>query len=256
MLPDFGTSFAVYPSLRGRAILVTGGGSGIGASLVEHFCAQGARVAFVDINAEAALALVDRLRGEPLFEHCDLRDIAALRAAIGRIAARIGAIRVLVNNAANDDRHAVGDVGPEYWRDRMAVNLDHQFFAAQAVFPGMREAGGGSIINMSSIAWQLKMENLIAYQTAKAGVIGLTRALAREYGPANVRVNSVLPGWIMTERQIALWLDDDGERATLEAQCLKEMLYPPDVARLVMFLAADDSRMCTAQGFAIDGGHT
>ncbi len=252
--------FARYPSLAGRIVLVTGGGSGIGASLVEHFAAQGAKVAFLDIDVAASQALVAAIRKAgrpvPLFLPCDLREIGALREAVNRIAADLGPVTVLVNNAANDNRHSVAEIEPDSWRDRLAVNLDHQFFAAQAVFPGMREAGGGSIVNLSSIAWQLKAANLVAYQTAKAGIIGLTRALAREYGPAGVRVNAVLPGWILTERQLALWVDEAEKRRALQAQCLKEHLYPPDVARMVLFLAADDSRLCTAQSFTVDGGAT
>ncbi len=247
-----------YPSLKDRAVLISGGGSGIGAALVEHFHAQGARVAFLDINREASETLAAALNAKadpaPRFFHCDLTDIAALRDAIAKAQREFGPFRVLVNNAANDDRHAVMDVEPAYWRNRLAVNLDHQFFATQAVFPGMRDAGGGSIINFSSIAWKLKVENLVAYETAKAGIVGLTKSLAREFGPAGVRVNAVLPGLIVTERQLALWIDEATKRVSLEQQCLKELIHPADVARLVLFLAADDSRMCTAQEFTIDGG--
>ena len=250
--------FAAYPSLRDRVVFVTGGATGIGASLVEHFALQGARVAFVDMAVEAAEGLAARIAGAgvppPLAIACDLRDIDALRDAIVRVGRELGAIRVLVNNAGNDDRHAVADVTPAYWDDRMNVNLRHQFFAAQAVHAQMKAAGGGAIVNMGSIVWKIGMGGLPVYSAAKAAVCGLTRALARDFGPDGIRVNTVLPGWIMTERQIALWLDDGGERALMEVQCLKEKLYPPDVARLVLFLAADDSRMCTGQDFVIDGG--
>lgn len=252
------SDFAAYPSLRDRVVFVSGGAAGIGASLVEHFAAQGARVAFVDIAAAAGEALAAGIAGQgmprPLFIAVDLRDIEALRGAVDRVGRELGPIRVLVNNAANDDRHAVADVTPAYWDDRMAVNLRHQFFAAQAVHPQMKAAGGGSIVNMGSIVWKLGMGELPAYSTAKAAIGGLTRALARDLGADGIRVNTVLPGWIMTKRQIDLWLDEAGERALMAEQCLKEKLYPADVARLVLFLAADDSRMCTSQDFVIDGG--
>ncbi len=252
------SGFATYPSLRDRAVFVTGGAAGIGASLVLHFATQGARVAFVDIAAAAGEALAADVAGQgmppPLFMAVDLRDIAALREAVDRAGRELGPIRVLVNNAANDDRHAVDDVTPAYWDDRMNINLRHQFFAAQAVRPQMRAAGGGAIVNMGSIVWKLGMGGLPAYSTAKAAIGGLTRSLARDLGPDGIRVNTVLPGWIMTERQVALWLDDAGERALMTEQCLKEKIHPADVARLVLFLAADDSRMITSQDFVIDGG--
>jgi NAD(P)-dependent dehydrogenase (short-subunit alcohol dehydrogenase family) len=233
---------ATYPSLEDRVVFVTGGGSGIGASIVEHFCAQRARVAFVDIQRECSTALVETVRTRglpaPLFIPCDLRDIAALRAAVAEAQARLGAIRVLVNNAAHDERHTIEAVTPEYWDDRFAVNLRHQFFSAQAVVSTMAEAGGGSI----------------AYLSAKSAVVGLTRALARDLGPRSIRVNSVVPGWIMTERQITLWLTPEGEQELLRRQCLKRKLLPEDVARVVLFLAADDSGACTNQSYVVDGG--
>jgi NAD(P)-dependent dehydrogenase (short-subunit alcohol dehydrogenase family) len=249
---------ASYPSLKDRVVFVTGGGSGIGESIVEHFCAQRAKVAFVDIAAEGSQALVARIAAaghpKPRFIPCDLRDIAALQAAIERVRDELGLIRVLVNNAANDDRHRVEDVKVDYWDDRMAVNLRHQFFAAQAVIPQMKAAGGGSIINFGSVSWMTGEGGYPAYTTAKAAVHGLTRGLARDFGPDKIRVNTVVPGWVMTERQIKLWLDETGERKIAENQCLKEKLYPPDIARMVLFLAADDSRMCTAQNFIVDAG--
>jgi NAD(P)-dependent dehydrogenase (short-subunit alcohol dehydrogenase family) len=251
---------AIYPSLRGRTVFITGGASGIGAGIVEHFCAQQARVAFVDIAAAAARTLADAIAAKgqprPLFIECDLRDIAALQAAIQRVGQELGLIRVLVNNAANDDRHHFAKVTPAYWDDRIAVNLRHQFFAAQAAHPQMKAAGGGSIINFGSISWMNAEGGYAAYTASKAAVHGLTRGFARDFGPDNIRANTVVPGWVMTERQIKLWLDEAGERQIRENQCLKEKLYPPDIARMVLFLAADDSRLCTAQNFVVDAGWT
>ena len=249
---------ASYPSLADRVMFVTGGGSGIGASLVEHFCAQGARVTFVDVAEAPSLALLETIAGRghprPRFIACDLRDIEALRAAIAATGAADGPIRVLVNNAANDDRHRLEDVSVDYWDDRMAVNLRHQFFAAQAVRPQMRDAGGGSIINFGSVSWMIGEGDCCAYVTAKAAINGLTRGLARELGPENIRVNCVVPGWVMTERQLELWVTPEGERLIDASQCLKGRLTPPDIARMVLFLAADDSRMCTSQNFIVDAG--
>jgi D-xylose 1-dehydrogenase len=243
--------YASYPSLEGRVVLVTGGGSGIGASVVEHLCAQRARVAFVDIAREPSEALVARVRASgdpaPVFIACDLRDVAAARVDLGPI-------RVLVNNAAHDERHSIESVTPEYWDDRFAVNLRHQFFAAQAVVPEMAAAGGGSIINFGSTSWMVGQGGMPAYLSAKAAVAGLTRALARDLGPRNIRVNSIVPGWIMTERQIALWLTPEGEQELLRRQCLKRKLWPEDIARVVLFLAADDSDACTNQSYVVDGG--
>ncbi len=251
---------ATYPSLRERVVLVTGGGSGIGAEEVSQFAAQGARVAFVDIADEPSRALAARLAAaghpEPFFQHCDLTDIAALRGAIAEVGRRLGPITVLVNNAANDQRHAWEDVTPEYWDERLAVNLRHQFFAIQAVAPMMRAAGGGSIVNFGSISWHAGQGGMPAYTTAKAGVEGLTRGMARDLGPANIRVNCVVPGWIMTERQISLWLTPEGEANLLRSQCLKQKLVPADVARMVLWLAAEDSRMCTSQLFVVDAGRS
>jgi NAD(P)-dependent dehydrogenase (short-subunit alcohol dehydrogenase family) len=250
--------WASYPSLEDRAVFVTGGGSGIGASIVEHLCAQRARVAFVDIQREASQALVERLEARglpaPVFIPCDLRDIAALRAAIEQARALHGPARVLVNNAAHDERHSIESVTPEYWDDRFAVNLRHQFFAAQAVVPAMAEAGGGSIINFGSTSWLIGQGGMPAYLSAKAAVAGLTRALARDLGPKNIRVNAIVPGWIMTERQITLWLTPEGEQELLRRQCLKRRLVPEDIARVVLFLAADDSDACTNQSYIVDGG--
>ena len=249
---------AVYPSLRERVVFLTGGASGIGAAEVAAFAAQGARVAFVDIADEAAAEVVANARAaghpEPFFQHCDLTDIAALRAAVGRAADRLGPITVLVNNAANDQRHRWEDVTPEYWDERQAVNLRHQFFAIQAVAPMMKAAGGGAIVNFGSVSWHVGQGGMPAYTTAKAAVEGLTRGMARDLGPDNIRVNCVVPGWIMTERQIRLWLTPEGEANLIRSQCLKRKLVPEDVARMVLWLAADDSRMCTSQLFVVDAG--
>ena len=249
---------ALYPSLRDRAVFVTGGASGIGAAEVAAFARQGARVAFVDIADEPAAELCASLRGaghpEPLFQHCDLTDIAALQAAIVAAGEKLGPVTVLVNNAANDQRHAWQDVTPAFWDERMATNLRHQFFAIQAVAPMMKAAGGGSIVNFGSISWHTNQGGMPAYTTAKAAVEGLTKGMARDLGPDGIRVNTVIPGWIMTQRQIDLWLTPEAEKDLMRAQCLKEKIYPDDVANLVLWLASDDSRMCTSQMWVVDGG--
>ena len=249
---------ANYPSLQGRSVFITGGGSGIGESLVEHFCRQGAKVCFVDVARDLSEALVERLSKKgatvPHFIYCDLRDIEALRSSIAEAGKRNGPIRVLVNNAGNDDRHTTESVTVDYWDNRMQVNLRHQFFAAQAVRPQMRDEGGGSIINFGSITWLVGDPDRPAYVTAKSAIGGLTRALARELGPERIRVNCILPGWVMTERQVKLWLNDAGERQIADRQCLAEKLYPADIARMALFLASDDSRMCTSQNYIVDGG--
>jgi NAD(P)-dependent dehydrogenase (short-subunit alcohol dehydrogenase family) len=252
------SEYASYPSLKGRSVFITGGGSGIGASLVRHFAAQGSKVGFVDIAAEPSRKLVDEIaaRGQPrpLFIECDLRDIEALRRAIAKMAAANGPITVLVNNAAHDERHKFDTVTPEYWDDRLAVNLKHQFFAAQAVYPMMKAAGGGSIVNFGSVSWMVGQGGMPGYTAAKAAVMGLTRGLARDFGPDNIRVNSIAPGWIMTERQVSLWLTPEGEEELMRRQCLKRKLYPDDMARIVLFLAADDSSAMTNQTYVADGG--
>ena len=249
---------AVYPSLKNRIVFVTGGATGIGAAHVAHFAAQGAQVAFVDIQEQPAKALVKSIAAQglpkPLFIPCDLRDIPALQAAIKSAGKKLGPITVLVNNAAHDERHDWKTVTVDYWEERLQVNLRHQFFAIQAVAPMMQKAGGGSIINFGSISWHLAMGGMPAYTTAKAGIEGLTRSFAKDLGPDNIRVNCVIPGWILTERQKTLWLTPEAEASTLAAQCLKRMLVPDDVARMVLWLAADDSRMCTSQLFTVDGG--
>ena len=249
---------ARYPSLAGRVVFITGGGSGIGESLVEHFCDQGAKVTFVDIAKAPSEAVAARIAAKgqaaPDFIQCDLRDIEALRKAVATTQAKHGAVRVLCNNAGNDDRHWTKDVTVDYWDDRMAINLRPQFFAAQAVRDQMRDAGGGSIINFGSITWMVGDADCPAYVTAKAAITGLTRALARELGPEKIRVNCMIPGWVMTERQMKLWLTPAGEQQIADRQCLQERVYPADIARMALFLAADDSRMCTSQHFIVDGG--
>ncbi|MBZ5582152.1 MAG: SDR family oxidoreductase [Acidobacteriia bacterium] len=255
---DNADGFARYPSLNDRVALVTGGGSGIGASIVEHLAAQGAKTAFLDIAQESSSALTGDLARcgihAPLFLRCDLRDIGALRAAIGETERRLGPVRILVNNAASDDRHPYADVTPEYWDERMAVNLRHHFFAIQAVAPGMIAAGGGSIVNLSSISWKLPSTGYPAYVTAKAAIVGLTRTMAHELGPSHIRVNCVMPGWIATERQRRLWMTREAVQKAIAAQALKRQILPEEVARLALFLAADDSSGITSQSYVVDGG--
>jgi NAD(P)-dependent dehydrogenase (short-subunit alcohol dehydrogenase family) len=252
------TPFATYPSLRDRVVIVTGGASGIGESIVEAFAQQHARVAFLDLDQDAGIALVERLvvagLPQPLFLSCDLTDIDALRAAIATAEQRLGGVDILVNNAANDLRHTIDEVTPEFFDKSIDVNLRHQFFAAQAVLPAMKAAARGSIINMSSISWMIPSVGLPVYITAKAAIVGLTRTLAHELGPHNIRVNAVLPGAILTEKQQRLWLSEEYKREVLSRQALKRHLYPDEVARLVLFLAADDSAAITSQSYVIDGG--
>lgn len=249
---------ASYPSLCDRSVLVTGGGSGIGATIVEAFARQGAKVALLDIDIDASRALVDTLshtsRHAPRFVACDLRSIAALNDAVAEIEAAQGGIQILINNAANDDRHAVAEVTPDYWDERMATNLRHLFFAAKAVAPSMRADGGGAIVNLGSISWHLALPDIALYQTAKAGIEGMTRALARDLGTDNIRVTTIVPGGIKTPRQDALWHDDAETERMLAAQCLKARVLPEDVAALALFLASDDARMCTAHEYFVDAG--
>ena len=247
-MSEFGTN----PSLKGRTVFVSGGGSGIGASIVEHFCAQGSKVGFVDINEPASNAVAAKTGA--LFLKCDIKDVKAYQAALAGMASRLGPITVLVNNAAHDERHKLEDVTPEFWDDRIAVNLRHAFFAIQAVVPGMKKAGGGSIVNFSSISYHTMTANLSVYQAAKAATIGMTRGLARDLGADKIRLNSITPGWIMTQRQIDLWLTPEAEADLMKAQVLKEKVYPPDIARMALFLASDDSRLISGQNFVVDGG--
>jgi NAD(P)-dependent dehydrogenase (short-subunit alcohol dehydrogenase family) len=252
------SSRAIYPSLADRRVLVTGGSSGIGEALVEAFVRQGARVAFVDIDEDGAARLIDRLSTEavhaPRFEPCDLTDLPSLKTVLQRLVAEFGGIDILVNNAANDDRHSFEEVTPEYWDNRMAVNLRHMFFASQAVTPSMIEAGGGVILNFGSISWHVALPDLVLYQTAKAAIEGLTRSLARDLGVHNIRVNAIIPGGVKTPRQDALWHDETETTRMLALQCLKERVMPADVAALVLFLASDDARMCTSHNYFVDAG--
>jgi D-xylose 1-dehydrogenase len=256
MIPN--PAFAKYPSLRDAVVLITGGASGIGAAIVEHFAMQGSQVAFLDVADESAAKLIDGLAAQaqhpPIYRHCDLTDIGALRSAIREAEKQLGPMCVLVNNAANDDRHKFAEVTPEYWDERMNVNLRHYFFGIQAVVSGMTKGGQGSIINVSSIAWIIPSTGLPAYVTAKAGIVGLTRTMAKELGASNIRVNSVSPGAILTERQRRLWMTPDYLAEVMKSQSLKRELLPEDVARLVLFLASDDSSAITGQNFIIDGG--
>jgi NAD(P)-dependent dehydrogenase (short-subunit alcohol dehydrogenase family) len=251
-------AFARYPSLQNRAVLITGGATGIGASLVERFVEQGARVGFIDIDANAGRVLADRLGKPdgtgPVFVAADITDIPALRAAIETIRHATGPIAALLNNAANDKRHAVDTLTPEGWDAGIAVNLRHQFFAAQAVLPDMRAAGGGSIVNFGSVSWKLRQGGMPAYTSSKAGVQGLTRGLARDLGVYGIRVNTLVPGWVMTEKQLALWVTAETKAEIVKNQCLGTSLVPDDIARMALFLCADDSVMCTAQDFIVDGG--
>ncbi|CAG9206630.1 Sulfoquinovose 1-dehydrogenase [Paraburkholderia tropica] len=250
-------NFARYPSLADRVVLITGGATGIGASFVEHFAAQGARVAFFDIDATAGEALADELgdsRHKPLFARVDLTDIAALRAAIADVKAALGPIEALVNNAANDKRHTLAEVTPEFFDAGIAVNVRHQLFAAQAVAEDMKAAGRGSIINLGSISWMLKNADYPVYVMSKSAVQGLTRGLAKDLGQYGIRVNSLVPGWVMTDKQRRLWLTDEGREAIKRGQCIDAELLPEDLARMALFLAADDSRMITSQDIVVDGG--
>ena len=251
------SEFARYASLQNLPVVISGGASGIGASLVRNFAAQGARVGFVDIAAEAGEQLAAELNGAGhtvRFTRCDITDTAAYQAAIAGFAAAHGDAMVLVNNAAHDQRHEWADVTPAYWDDRMAVNLKHAFFAIQAVAPGMVKAGRGSIINTGSISWMIMSPKIPIYETAKAATHGLTRSMARELGKSGIRVNSLVPGWVMTERQLTHWLDPEGEKLIDASQALDGRVYPDDVARMALFLAADDSAMISAQQFLVDGG--
>jgi NAD(P)-dependent dehydrogenase (short-subunit alcohol dehydrogenase family) len=250
--------YATYPSLKGKSVFITGGATGIGESLVEHFCRQGSVVTFVDIAGEAAKALASKIESEsgmkPTYVHCDLKNVEHLGEVIAETGRRQGPVAVLVNNAGNDDRHLTPDVDRAYWDDRIAVNLRHQFFAAQAVYPQMKGAGGGSIINFGSIAWKDGEGDCPVYLASKAAVTGMSRGLAREFGPHGIRVNIVVPGWVMTERQLRLWVKPESEADIRKRQCLRPKLYPRHIAKMVLFLAADDSEMCTSQEFIVDAG--
>jgi NAD(P)-dependent dehydrogenase (short-subunit alcohol dehydrogenase family) len=251
------SAYASYPSLVDRTVLITGGATGIGACLVEQFAAAGSRVGFIDIDAAGAASLLARLGGvrhAPHFVRADLTDVGALERAVSAIRERHGSIGVLLNNAANDQRHSIEETTSRLWDDGIAVNLKHQFFAVQNVIPDMKTLGGGSIVNFGSITWMLKQGGMPVYSAAKAAVQGLTRSLARDLGRFNIRVNTLLPGWVMTDRQIRLWLTEAGRQEIACGQCLDQPLLPEHIARMAQFLAADDSAMCTAQSYIVDGG--
>ena len=254
--PD--TTYASYPSLVNRTVLVTGGADGIGAGIVEQFVAQGSKVAFIDIQADKGNALVERLSVNaahaPLFFEVDLVDISATQAAIAAASEQLGGITVLVNNAASDDRHTWQEMTPDYWDERLNVNLRHYFFAIQSVAPGMIEAQNGSIINIGSSSYMMQEDFFPGYAVAKSAVEGITRTLARTFGPDNVRVNTVLPGWVATDRQLTKWWSPEGEESTLHDQAIKRRIYAAEFAQMVLFLAADDGGACTAQQFLVDGG--
>ncbi|KHK93601.1 SDR family NAD(P)-dependent oxidoreductase [Novosphingobium malaysiense] len=248
---------AIYPELREKRIIVTGGASGIGAGLVEAFAAQGSRVVFVDIRDAEGEALAGRLADSvthaPVYHNLDLTDVDAVSKSITGFIDELGGIDVLINNAANDDRHSIAEVTPAFWEERMNVNLRHQFFAAQAVSPAMREAGGGVILNFGSISWHLALPDLVLYQTAKAAISGLTRSLARDLGGDNIRVNTIVPGNVKTPRQDQ-WYTPQAEAEIVAAQCLPGRVMPHDVAALALFLSSDGARMCTAHDYWIDAG--
>ena len=246
---------AVYPSLANKTVVITGGGSGIGEVMVEGFARQKSRVFFLDVAKAESQALVTRLNNGAQFVHCDITDVTALQKTLADIEAQAGAVSVLVNNAANDDRHRLEEVTLAYWEQRLAVNLRHLFFAAQSVVPGMKKAGGGSIINLGSVSWHSAIPELSVYETAKAGIEGMTRALARELGESNIRVNCVVPGAIRTPRQMKLWHTPEEEAKILAQQCLKARVDPIHVTAMVLFLASDDARMCTAHNYWVDGGY-
>ncbi len=250
--------YATYPSLHDRVVFISGGSSGIGAELVRAFAQQGSRVAFCGTKADGGHALIYELtqagHPAPWYAACDVRDVAAYQSVLQRVIAELGPVRVLVNNAGRDDRHAMEDVTPAFWDDRLALNLKHYFFAIQAVAPAMTAAGGGSIVNMGSVSWMRGRPNLVGYTTAKAGILGLTRTLARELGGRGIRVNALVPGAIVTERQTTLHRDPAADQAFLDAQCLKIRLDPGHVARPTLFLAADDSDGITGQHVLVDAG--
>jgi NAD(P)-dependent dehydrogenase (short-subunit alcohol dehydrogenase family) len=251
-----GVHNAIYPSLTGRKVIVSGGGSGIGEAVVEAFVRQGAAVGFVDIQESPSEELVRRMANAdvpPRFVRCDITDCDEYAGTIGTLIDALGGCDVLINNAASDDRHSLDEVTPAYWDERMAVNLKHQFFAAKAVVPAMRKGGGGSIVNMGSISWHLGLKDLVIYQTAKAAIEGLTRSLARELGRDNIRVNTIIPGNVQTPRQMK-WYSPEGEAEIVAAQCLDGRIQPADIAAMALFLASDDARYCTAHNYWVDAG--
>ena len=248
---------ATYSDLAGKVVLVTGGASGIGAAIVRRFAQQKSNVVFFDIKADEGRQLERELSDQGLHAHfqcVDLTDTAALRAGVVAARSTHGAIDILINNAANDERHSTEEMTPEYWDDRVTVNLKHQFFAAQAVLPDMKASNAGVIINFGSISWMVGQGGMAAYTASKSAVIGLTRSLARDYGPYNIRVNAIAPGWIMTERQLEKWMTPQGEAELMQRQCLKRKLMPDELAKFTVFLASDEASACTAQHYVVDGG--
>ena len=246
---------AVYPSLKNKVVVVTGGGSGIGESITRSFIKQGAKVAFLDFNEKDSIKLIKDLNTDNLhFEFCDLRDIEQLKNSIKKISSKFGLIQILVNNAARDDRHSLASVTSEYFDERIATNLKHQLFASQAVVSDMEKNGGGAIINMGSTSWMIGQGGMPCYTTAKSAIQGLTRGLARDLGPKNIRVNCVVPGWIMTKRQVDMWLTPESEKELMDRQCIKRKLLPEDIARFVLFMASDEASACSNQSFVVDGG--
>ena len=248
---------AKYPSLDNKLVIITGGASGIGTSIVENFLQQGSKVAFLDKEENLGKNLVEtfsKFKHKPLFKHCDLTNIAQLKENIDNIKDELGLVSILVNNAANDERHSIDIVTEEFWDDRMSVNLKHYFFAIQSVYKDMKKLGDGKIVNIGSFSWMLGQGNMPGYTTAKSAIMGLTRTLARDLGEFNIRVNCVVPGWIITDRQKKLWLTPEAEKEQLERQCIKRMLMPEDIAKTVLFFASDQSSGCTAQNYVVDGG--
>ena len=246
---------AVYPSLNNKVVVITGGGSGIGESITRSFIKQGAKVAFLDFNEKDSIKLIKDLNTDNLhFEFCDLRDIEQLKNSIKKISSKFGPIQILINNAARDDRHSLQSVTSEYFDERIATNLKHQLFASQAVVSDMEKNGGGAIINMGSTSWMIGQGGMPCYTTAKSAIQGLTRGLARDLGPKNIRVNCVVPGWIMTERQVDMWLTPESEKELMDRQCIKRKLFPKDIARFVLFMASDEASACSNQSFVVDGG--
>ncbi len=258
-MADDNHNYATYPSLAGRGVFITGGAGGIGSALVEQFARQGSRVAFVDLDAAGANDTITRCTAAgvahtPVFYQLDLLDIPALQQACARAVTALGGVDVLVNNAASDDRHVWSDVTVEYFDNRINTNLRHYFFAIQALAPQMIEAGHGSIVNIGSSAYHMQEDFFPGYAIAKSAVEGITRTMARTFGPHGVRVNTVLPGWVATERQLTKWWTPEGEAGSMRDQAIKRRIYPDEFAQMVLFLAADDGAACTAQHFLVDGG--
>jgi len=248
----------IYSDLKDKKVFITGGGSGIGASIVEHFCEQGSNVFFIDINEKSSNKLVSNCKNKkfsvPTFINCDLLNIKFLQNTISKIISDNGVIDILVNNAANDERHSIDEVTEEFWNERMNINLRHYFFTVQSVKKAMIENKGGSIINIGSVSWMIGQGGMAAYTAAKSGVVGLTRSFARDLGEFNIRVNSVVPGWVMTERQIEKWLTPESEADMMKKQCLKHKLMPSDIAKTVLFFGSDQSSGCTNQDYIVDKG--